>query len=108
MSRRIFTQTTMNDKEVAIAAIALAGYDYTAHRNQIYIESGPLKYATINLTTGRVEGDVDFGHTESSLGVLRQYYSEALFRRDCLKNGTQIDGKEVTEEGDVVLTWHMG
>lgn len=106
MSRRIENQTNITDKDLACRALQLAGMDYQVQGDTIHIKSGSMASARLNLKTGMVSGDSDFGHTEDSLGVLRQYYSEALFKRECARQGTVIDQRQVDANGDVVLLWH--
>lgn len=105
MSRRIENETNITDKEMAVRAIQLAGMEHQVQGNHIYIKSGVLAGASLNLTTGVIAGDEDF-HSEESLGMLRQYYSEAVFKRECSRQGTIIDQRQVNTDGDIVLMWH--
>lgn len=106
MSRRIENQTEITDKDLALRAIQLAGMECKVHGELIRITSGSMSGASVNLKTGLIFGDEDFGHTEESLGMLRQYYSEALFKRDCARQGTVVDQRQVDANGDIVLMWH--
>jgi hypothetical protein len=106
MSRRIENQTNITDKDLALRALTAAGMEHQVQGDRIYIKSGAMAGATVDLRTGMVSGDSDFGHTEDSLGVLRQYYSEALFKRECGRQGTVIDQRRVEANGDIVLNWH--
>ena len=106
MSRRIENQTNITDKELACRALQLAGMDHDVQGDRIYIKSGSMASAILNLKTGLITGDSDFGHTEEGLGVLRQYYSEVLFKREAARQGTVIDQRRVDANGDIILQWH--
>lgn len=106
MSRRITTETNMNDKGLAVEALTLAGIEHRVQGDFIYLSSGDFRNSTLNLKTGAITGDSDYGHTESKFGVLRQHYGEAIFRREAINNGTVIDTREVDTEGNVILMWH--
>lgn len=108
MSRRITTETNITDKAVALEALELAGIEHNVQGDTIYMSSGDFRNARLDLRTGTISGDSDFGHDSEQFGVLRQYYGEALFRAEARKNGTTIEQREVNEEGDVVLMWHVG
>lgn len=105
MSRRIENETNMTDKNLAIHALQLAGVSHQVQGNSIYFTSGALADAVLNLTTGIVAGDEDYVNVES-LGLLRQYYSEAMVKQECAKQGTIIDERQVNSEGEIVLMWH--
>lgn len=106
MSRRITNKLNMTDRGLAVDALHLAGCDFTEEQSLLHITSGTFRHATLNLETGEISGDSDFGHTAAQFGLLRQYYSEAKLRQDCAKNGTSIDEKALDEEGNIVLMWH--
>lgn len=108
MSKRIYNKADMKDRALAIQALQQAGMAFEESGGVIYIQSGPMANSRIELATGEVVGDSDFGHTSESLGVLRLHYAEAKVRQDYAKTGTAIDSREVTSEGDIVLMWHMG
>jgi len=108
MSRRIETRTEITDKDLAIDALKAAGISHQVQGNMIHLGSGTYSNATLDLKTGTISGDSDYGHTSAKLGLLRQHYSEAKVKAEYLKNGTIIDSREVNEEGDIVLMWHMG
>lgn len=106
MSRRVSTKTNITDKDVAIAALGYAQVQHSVSGNRIFLQSGPLLGAVLDLETGDLSGDTDFGHSEASLGVIKQYYAEALFRVESSKIGTTIDQRAVDHEGNIVLMWH--
>lgn len=108
MSRRIETRLEITNKDAAIMALKAAGVAHEVVGNSIRLISGALSNARIELTTGNVVGDSDYGHTAEKFGVLRQHYSEALIRMDYAKNGTMIDTRSVDKEGNIILEWHMG
>jgi hypothetical protein len=106
MSRRISTQTEIKDKDLAIAALNQAGITHEVIGNTIRMSSGFMANATLDLNTGTVTGDSDFGHSSSNLGLLRQYYSEAKVRAEWLKSGAVIDERQNDVEGNIILLWH--
>jgi hypothetical protein len=109
MSHRVTTQTEIKDKTLAIQAIKGAKLQYREVGNdQLVITSGGMNNATIDLRTGVISGDSDYGHDKENLGVLRQHYSEAKFRAESLKNGVSIESRVVEKNGDVVLMWATG
>jgi hypothetical protein len=108
MSRRITTKTEMTDKGLAIQALKEAKITHEVHDNVIVMTSGALDNASLDLRTGTITGDTDYGHSADSLGLLRQFYAEAKVKAEYLRNGTIIDSREINTEGDIVLQWHMG
>ena len=109
MSRRITNKVDITERDLAIEALALANYSYLEEGSNLVVTgSGPLRNATVNLRSGEVIGDSDFGHTEEAFGVLRQYYAEAKVRAECLKSGTTIEEREIDSEGNIVLLARTG
>ena len=108
MSRNVTVQTEITNKDLAIQAMDRAGISYQIpSEGYIKMTSGPATNAVIDLEKGTITGDSDFGHTFEKLGILRQYYSEALVRAEYLKAGTVIDGRQTDENGNLILMWHM-
>lgn len=109
MSRRVTTKTEIKDSEIAQSALKSAGMAFTVEAGgNIRITSGPCKNAVIDIRSGEVSGDTDFGHDQSKLGLLRQLYGEAKFKAEAFKNGTTIHHREVNKDGEVVLMCSMG
>lgn len=107
MSRRIQQSTDLKERELVMRALELADIGYRVDGNYVHMTSGALNHATLDLKTGNITGDSDYGHTENAFGLLRQWYGEALVRRECAKNGTTITERETNDEGDIVLTWQL-
>jgi hypothetical protein len=110
MSHRVTTQTEIKDKAIAMAALKNAGLSFTESGNTLRITSGgQLRNAVINLSTGEISGDTDFGHTQDGLGIVRQHYGEAKFRAEAAKSGrVTIQQRYVDQKtGDVVLKCRM-
>ncbi len=108
MSRRVLTKAEMTDKGLAIQALTQAGIQFEEKGdNVLVLTSGSYKNARIDLSAGTVSGDSDYGHTEESFGVLRQYYGEAKAKAALLKSGSTIDERQVDQEGNIILMWHM-
>lgn len=108
MSRRITNQLNITDRELAAEALKLADCKFEQHgEHTLFIASGMFRHATVDLKTGTITGDSDYGHSEESFGLLRQYYAEAQIRLECLKNGTTIEEKQTDSEGNIILLAHM-
>jgi type II secretory pathway pseudopilin PulG len=105
MSRRIAQKTEIKDLALAIQALKQAGIAYRVAGSEIYLTSGDFENARIDLKTGTISGDSDFGHSEDKFGELRQHYSEAMVRHEYLKTGTSIDSRITDQEGNIVLGW---
>jgi hypothetical protein len=95
----------MKDKELASQALNMAGIVFEVHDNLITMTSKSWRQAQLDLGTGVITGDSDFGHSSEQLGLLRQYYGEASARLDCLKAATIIDERLMNVEGDIILMW---
>ena len=103
MSHRVTTRTEIKDKALAIQALQKAGFGYDEDGTMLHVTSGPMRNATIDLRTGNVQGDTDHSHSESKLGALRKYYTEAKFRKEALKQGITIERREVLANGEIKL-----
>jgi hypothetical protein len=108
MSHRVTVQTDMKDRSIALNALKAAGIDYRESGNSITLLSGQYNNATLNLATGQITGDTDWGHDSSKLGLLRQHYGEAKYRAEAVKQGIEITSRSVNKDGDVVLMCRMG
>ena len=98
MSHRVTTKTRINDKELAIQALKLAGMSYREEGTSVIrITSGSMREATLDLRTGTITGDSDY-HRQDTLGALRRHYSEAEIRQRCLLEGHSIESCQ-TEQG---------
>lgn len=107
MSRRITNQLHITDRDLAVEALQLADCSFEQQGNALYITGGILRNAVVNLESGEIVGDSDFGHTAENFGVLRQFYAEAQVRAECLKNGTTILERQVDQEGNIILVAQM-
>lgn len=107
MSRRVSFSSSIKDRDLAISALDALKYSYRAEgENVLSLTSGPLSRATIDLRTGDVVSDSDY-HSRSDLGGLRQAYSEAEVRRVIQRQGSTIESRRVTDNGDVKLLVRM-
>jgi hypothetical protein len=108
MSKRITTKTDMKDKAFAIQALKNAGLAYEEMGNTtLRITSGALAHATIDLTTGNITGDSDFGHRSEVLGSVRKHYSEVKFRHEAAREGVQIKSRQEHKDGSIRLVCRM-
>jgi hypothetical protein len=102
MSHRITTQTSINDKEVAIAALKSKGWSYDFSGNTLHITSGPMSSARIDLATGVVEADSDHVRREA-LTSLNQAYGVALCEKQAVDQGGYVESTETLDNGDIRL-----
>ncbi len=107
MSHRVTTETEMKDREILKSACKQQGVSYSEQGNNIRFTSGPLANATLDLSTGRVSGDTDYGHSRQTMGALKQAYGEAKYTFECVKQGIQIESREVQKDGKIVLICAM-
>ena len=108
MSHRVTTETEIKDKAILAQACKTAGQNYVDQGQSIRFTGGKLNNAVLDLKTGRITGDTDYGHTESGLSGLKQAYGEALYRNECGVQGIQIESRSVNEAGEIVLMCSMG
>jgi len=95
MSHRVTSETSMTEMDVVLKVAKAQGINCSPTGNTVRFTGGKLNNAVLDTKTGRISGDTDFGHTESGLGMLRQGYSEELYRRECLKQGIQVESRSV-------------
>lgn len=107
MSRRVTTKTEIKDKDLAVQAMKAAGLQYQDQGESLYITSGPMRGATIDLRSGSISGDSDYGHTTEGLGMLRMHYGEAKYRRECLKQGITVESRSLNKAGEIELICNM-
>jgi hypothetical protein len=108
MSRRVTTQSEMKEKALVAQACKAQNISYTEHGDTIRFTSGGLNGAILDLRTGNITGDSDYGHTTGVLGSLRQAYGEAKYRKECLKQGVTIESRTMNKQGDIVLLCSYG
>jgi len=108
MSHRVTTETEMKDRELVKAACKAQGVSFSdSAGNTIHFTGGKLQGASLDLKTGRISGDTDYGHNAKTLGALRQAYGEAKYRFECARQGIQIESREVDKAGNIVLICAM-
>ena len=109
MSHRVTTSTEMRDRALIEQACKQTGVSFVANgSNAIRFTSGSLNNAVLNLSTGTIEGDTDYGHTSEKLGALKQAYGEAKYRYECTRQGIMIESRSVDARGNIVLMCGMG
>jgi hypothetical protein len=107
MSHRVTVQTEIKDKALAIEALKAAGVSYREQGNTLQLTGGNYNNAVINLATGQITGDTDWGHDAGKLGLLRQNYTEAKFRAEAFRTGVSITDRVVDKDGNIVLSCRM-
>lgn len=109
MSHRVTTETEIKDKVMLTQACKTANISFVDQgQDQVRFTSGALANAVLDLKSGRISGDSDYGHTSSGLGVLRQAYGEAKYKSECARQGIQIESRSLDHEGNIVLMCSMG
>lgn len=108
MSHRVTTQTEMKDKALALQAAKLAGVNVADEGNYLRFTSGPLARASLDLRTGLISGDTDYGHTVEKLDALKMHYSEAKYKLECARQGIMIESRTVNKDGEVTLICATG
>jgi hypothetical protein len=109
MSRRQTLVTEINNKAILTQAAKTAGIHFVeVGRNTVRFTTGTLNGAVLDLDTGRIDGDSDYGHTTETLGMLRQTYGEALYRDECMRQGISIESRQVEPNGEVILMCSQG
>jgi hypothetical protein len=107
MSRRVTTKTAMTDGTIVAAAAKQQGFDTNVVGNTVHFLSGSLRGAVLDLRTGNITGDTDYGHTATGLKALVQGYGEAKVRAEIAKQGGYVEQRMM--EGDkVVLICQIG
>ena len=108
MSHRVTTSTEIKDKALAMQAAKAAGIGVVDDGSYLRFTSGALLNATLDLRTGTISGDTDYGHTSEKLGVLKMHYSEAKYKLECARQGIMIEERTVNKDGHVELICAMG
>lgn len=93
----------MTDKALAIQALNQAGVRFEESGDQLYLKGGNYNNAVLNLSTGVITGDTDYGHSGERFGLLRQAYTEVKFKSECAKTGVTITERQTDDEGNVIL-----
>jgi len=108
MSQRITVKTDITNKDFACMALKNAGLAYEEIGSSLLrITSGSLANAQIDLTTGTVNGDTDFGHKKAALGSVRKHYAEVKFRFEAAREGVQIKQRIEQKDGTIRLQCRM-
>lgn len=112
MSHRHTITTKITNKEIAKQALKAANIEFVEAGNRLCLQSGLYKDTVIDLRTGGImSGDTDrVKVSEDDLGILRQYYTEALYRHECQLQGNEIQSRTVetiNNEQCVVLYCRM-
>lgn len=105
MSHRVTTKTEIKNKALAISALKASGCDFREEGNNISISSGPLRGATLNLTTGVIGGDWNSGLRQGndSIGFLKRFYAEATIMEEFALQGIAVEQRVVEKDGRIRL-----
>jgi len=107
MSHRLTIETQITDKAIAEAALRQANISFDTRGDNIYLKTGAYTGTVINLTNGSVvSGDTDHHRIDlGKLGLVRQYYAEAKYKAECLREGVDIleRSEEKVNGGTVIV-----
>jgi hypothetical protein len=102
MSTHITTPAGITDRKLAVQALKNAGLEFIEEGTKLTIRSGSANGTVINLATGEIVGH------RVAVGLLRQHYAEATYRREAENAGIQIESRTVDRNGDIVLMCSRG
>jgi hypothetical protein len=108
MSHRVTTSTEIKDKALAMQAAKAAGIGVTEDGSFLRFTSGALNHAVLDLRTGQISGDTDFGHTQDKLGLLKLHYSEAKYKLECARQGIMIESRTINRNGEIEMICAVG
>jgi len=108
MSHRVTTATEIKDKALAMQAAKAAGVSFVEDVNGLRFTSGTMKNAVLDLKTGQITGDTDYGHTSEKLGLLRMHYSEAKYKLECARQGIMVESRQVNRDGEIEMIIAVG
>jgi hypothetical protein len=97
----------ITDRELAVSSLKKLGYGYREAGNSLTITSGPMSNALLNLESGEVTGDTDYGHSREGLQALNQTYGEQKYVQECQRQGITIESRSVDQQGNVILMCAM-
>lgn len=108
MSKRITTQTDINDLELATNSLKQAGYTFSVKDARITITSGPLRGAVIDTSSGDVNHD-DMYNPDKAVNAFKQVYGETKIRQEISKNGGEYVGDRIVHKnGDIEFLYQIG
>jgi len=108
MSHRVTTQTEIKDKALAAQAAKAAGLTFVEEGDTLRFTSGSMKNAVLNLRTGQIMGDTDYGHSAEKLGAFKMWYSEAKYNLECARQGIMVETRSMNENGEIELICALG
>lgn len=89
-------------------AAKAAGIGVVDDGNSLRFTSGSLNHSVLDLRTGQITGDTDYGHTSDKLGALKMHYSEAKYKLECARQGIMVEERTVNKNGEIELICAMG
>ena len=107
MSHRVTTKTEIKDKAIALQAAKTADIGVIDDGSYLRFTGGALNNAVLDLKTGQITGDTDYGHTSEKLTSFVMYYNEAKSKVELAKQGIIVESREVNN-GEITLYCAMG
>lgn len=108
MSHRVTTRTDVKDKALALQAAKAANMGVVDEGTRLRFTSGALSNAVLDLSTGEISGDTDYGHTADKLGIFRMHYGEAKYKLECARQGIMVESRTVNKNGEIEMICAMG
>lgn len=110
MSQRVMTETSIDNIELLREAAKAIDVPIKESGDRVDFGgrwSGPAQYqgaygSGIDVKTGQLFYDVEFFKAEQ-FDPLKQAYAEAKYKLECMRQGVQIESREVDAQGQVVL-----
>lgn len=110
MSQRVFTETEIKDVNALREAAKEIGVPITESGDRVAFGGkwagptvGGIQYGSgIDVKSGELYYDREF-FTPETFNPLKQAYAVAKYQIECMRQGVQIESKEVDTQGNVVL-----
>jgi hypothetical protein len=102
MSHRVTLSTEIKDRTAAAKALKKKSWGFIDEGDGYRITNGPMAGATLNFSTGVVQGDTDF-HSKDGLGALNQAYGEEIMLKRVESESGYVEERLVLADGTVRL-----
>jgi hypothetical protein len=106
MSHKVTYNSEIKDLATAKQALTRHGITFREQGSQLHLLSGDYRESVIDTRTGRItSGDSDrVRYDGSKIGLLRQYYAEAMILDECNRDGIQIESHgQIQLQGQQVI-----
>ncbi len=107
MSKRVTTQSTITDKNIAALAFKACGIEARELSATEFEVRAGRSVARLDLRTGNLDGD-DMSFRDSDFDGLRQHYAKEKYLSELTARGASIQLDTVNDEGDFVIVYQVG